>query len=93
MSTIPGELQSLNESEAIIGQLTMTHSPEGLLNLEKTRRYLGVERAECLVGLETAHNLLIDFLWARQYPQIYVIPPRLPYTFYNNIRPHKQPLP
>jgi transposase len=75
MSTIPGELQSLNESEAIIGQLTMTHSPEGLLNLEKTRRYLGVERAECLVGLETAHNLLIDFLWARQYPQIYVIPP------------------
>lgn len=67
----------LNETGTIIGQLTMSHTPEGLLNLEKTRRYLGVARAECLVALETAHNLLIDFLWARQYPQIYVIPPNV----------------
>ncbi len=30
-----------------------------------------------MVGLETAHNLLIDFLWAHGYTQIYVLPPNL----------------
>jgi transposase len=29
------------------------------------------------VGLETAHNLIIDFLWARGYDQIYVIAPNV----------------
>lgn len=67
----------LNEGGQIIGQLTMGHDPEGLLSLEKTRQYLGVEPEECLVGLETAHNLVIDFLWARNYGQIYVIPPNV----------------
>lgn len=65
----------LNDQGAILGQLTMAHKPEGLLNLEKTRQYLGVSREECLVGLETAHNLLLDFLIDQGYPQVYVIPP------------------
>lgn len=65
----------LNEAGAILGQLTMAHTPEGLQNLEKTRQYLGLDREECLVALETAHNLVIDFLWAQGYPCIYVIPP------------------
>lgn len=65
----------LNEAGVIAGQLTMCHTPEGLLNLEKTRQYLGVSRDECLVALETAHNLAIDFLWAQGYRQVYVLPP------------------
>ena len=32
--------------------------------------------AYCRIGLETAHNILIDFLWARQYA-VYVIPPSI----------------
>ena len=56
----------LNEPAAILGQLTMSHSPEGLRNLEKTREYLGISRDECLVAIETAHNLIIDFLWDPQ---------------------------
>jgi transposase len=65
----------LNEAGVIIGQLTMSHSPEGLLNLEKTRQYLGLSRNECLVAIETAHNLIIDFLWDQGYQHVYVIPP------------------
>ena len=30
---------------------------------------------DCLVGLETAHNLPLDLLWDHGYQQIYVIPP------------------
>ena len=65
----------LNEAGAILGQLTMSHSPEGLRNLEKTRQYLGLSRDECLVAIETAHHLIIDFLWEQGYAQVYVIPP------------------
>ena len=74
-STQKHDVVFLNEAGVIIGQLTMSHTPQGLLNLEKTRRHLGVSRDECLVALETAHNLVIDFLWARDYQQVYVIPP------------------
>ena len=74
-STEKHDVVFLNEGGAVLGQMTMAHTPMGLSNLEKTRQYLGVERAECVVGLETAHNLVIDFLWACEYPQIYVIPP------------------
>ena len=65
----------LNETGAILAQLSMSHTPEGLLNLEKTRQYAGIELADCWVALETAHNLVIDFLWSRGYQQVYVIPP------------------
>lgn len=65
----------LNEAGSILAQLTMSHTPEGLLNLEKTRQYAGLEIADCWVALETAHNLVIDFLWSRGYQQVYVIPP------------------
>lgn len=65
----------LNEAGEIIAQLSMSHRPEGLLALEKTRQYAGLEISECLVALETAHNLVIDFLWSRGYQQVYVIPP------------------
>lgn len=65
----------LNEAGEMMAQLTMAHTPEGLLTLEKTRQYAGLEIGECWVALETAHNLLIDFLWSRGYHQVYVIPP------------------
>ena len=29
------------------------------------------------MGLETAHDLFIDFLWSRNYSQVYVIPPNV----------------
>jgi transposase len=48
---------------------------EGFAQLEAMREKLSVAPAECWVGLETAHNLLIDFLWARGYTQVYVVPP------------------
>jgi hypothetical protein len=28
-----------------------------------------------IIGLETAHNLLVDYLWDQGYERIYVLPP------------------
>ena len=67
----------LNEAGAVIAQLVLPHRPEGFLQLDATRQQLGVEAQECLVGLETAHNLLVDFLWDRDYRQVYVLPPKM----------------
>ena len=65
----------LNEAGVIIAQLTMPHTSDGLLKLEETRQRLGLFHNDCLVALETAHNLVIDFLWSRGYQQVYVTPP------------------
>ena len=65
----------LNEAGVEITHLTIAHSPEGFAELDGLRAKLGIAPAECWVGMETAHNLLIDFLWARGYSQLYVIPP------------------
>jgi hypothetical protein len=65
----------MNEAGSIIAQFTIPHQASGFEKLNKTREQVGVEAAECLVGLETAHNLLIDYLWGQGYEQVYVIPP------------------
>jgi len=65
----------MNEAGAILAQITIPHTPDGFQRLDATRQKLDVAADECLVGLETSHNLLIDFLWARGYTQVYVIPP------------------
>jgi transposase len=69
------DLCFLNDAGAAIARLTIPHTPDGFLKLDSTRQQLNIPAADCRVGLETAHSLLIDFLWARGYTQVYVIPP------------------
>jgi transposase len=71
------DLAFVNESGAVLFQLTIPHTPEGFLKLDEKRQQVGVECSDCLVGLETAHNLVIDFLWNRGYTRVYVIPPNV----------------
>ena len=65
----------INECGEVIQQLVIEHSPEGFLALDMARRKMEIEARECVVGLETAHNLLVDFLWDQGYEQVYVLPP------------------
>jgi transposase len=65
----------LTERGQVLNRLTVPHTVAGLAHLDAVCQQLGVSRAECRVGLETAHTLLIDFLWDRGYSQVYVIPP------------------
>lgn len=65
----------LNDAGAIIACLTVRHQVAGFEKIETTRQQLGITPQECIVGMETAHNVLIDFLWGHGYEQVYVIPP------------------
>lgn len=67
----------LNEAGAVILERTIAHSPEGLLKFEEDRKGLGLTPQEMVIGLETAHNLLIDYFLDRGYGQLYVLPPTL----------------
>ncbi len=58
-------------------QRTVEHSRDGFGELDKLRSQLGVAPDECVVGLETAHNLVVDWLWGHGYNQVYVIPPNV----------------
>jgi len=67
----------MNEEGAVITYLVIPHTPDGFRKFDDTRKKYGIAPADCLVGLETAHNLVIDFLWSRNYSQVYVIPPNV----------------
>jgi transposase len=66
----------VNEAGAKMAHLSFTHSPQGFEKFDQTRAQFGAAK-DCLLALETAHNLLVDFLWARNYTQVYVVPPSL----------------
>jgi transposase len=69
------DLCFLNEVGEVMQNLQIPHSPEGFLALDQARQRNGVTAKECLVGIETSHNVLIDFLIEQGYSQIYVLPP------------------
>ena len=65
----------LNEAGAPIARVVLAHRPAGFARLEAHRQQLGVSPADCRVGIETAHNLVIDYLWGHGYTQVCVIQP------------------
>ncbi len=70
----------VNATGAVVAQLVIPHSLEGFQRLDQARQQMGIEAEDCPVALETAHNLLIDFLWDRGYRQVYVVPPSLTHS-------------
>ncbi len=65
----------LDEQGRVIQSGTIAHSADGLESLDQVRRRVVNSPAECWVGLETAHNLVIDRLWTCCYSEVYVIAP------------------
>lgn len=65
----------MNEKGEVIQTEEIPHSIVGFVRMDNLRRQTGVDAKNCIVGLETSHNLLVDYLWEQGYGQIYVIPP------------------
>lgn len=64
----------MNPSGAQLASFQIAHKADGFAELDDKRAKQDVQPTECLVALETAHHLLVDFLWSRQYI-VYVIAP------------------
>lgn len=76
-STKKHDIVYLNSEGGIIFYQTIPHSPSGFEAFDRQRRNLGVGAEECVVGIETEHNLLIDFLSSHQYEQLFILPPSM----------------
>ena len=64
-----------NEQGGEVVTKVIQHNAKGFAEIDELRSRLGVRAADCVVGIESAHTLLIDFLWLNGYEQIYVVPP------------------
>ena len=62
----------LDETGEVLLVKQIPHTIAGFRQLDQARQSLGVGRQEVIIGLETAHNLLVDYLWEQGYEQIYV---------------------
>jgi transposase len=65
----------MNEKGGTIEELEIAHSQKGFEQFDTQRRKAGLELEDCLIGIETKHNQLLDYLIARAYPNIYILPP------------------
>jgi transposase len=64
----------LNHKGAILKEFTIPQTPKGHTTLEREIASFGVDAEHCLVGLETAHNLMMDFLESRLYTPHVIAP-------------------
>lgn len=67
----------LNPAGVVQAQTVIDHSETGFFQLDRLLNQMGVDPQECAIGLETAHSILVDFLWDHSYSAIYVLPPTL----------------
>jgi transposase len=67
----------MHETGEVLRVQQIAHTIAGFRLLDQARESLGVGRQEVSIGLETAHNLLVDYLWDQGYEQIYVLPPKV----------------
>lgn len=67
----------INEKGGVIEQITIPHSQNGFIQLDEEREKLGISVQESMIGIETAHNILVDHLQRQGYEHIYVIPPHM----------------
>lgn len=63
-----------NEKGACLARFQIPHSLAGFQQLEKRVSQVNPEPDHCLVAIETAENLLVDFLWSCHY-RLYVLAP------------------
>lgn len=67
----------MNPAGAVIAAHTIPATPAGYAALDAQRQQLGAPAADCWVGIETVHNLILDDLLRRGYGHLYLIPPSL----------------
>lgn len=67
----------MNERGGVLEQLEIEHNQTGMQKFEENRKRYKVSVEDCYIGIETARNLIIEFLLNQGYCNIYVIAPHL----------------
>jgi len=67
----------MNERGGVIERKTISHEEKGFWEIKKTSEQLEMKRQNCIIGIETEKNLLVEWLWGQGYESIYIIPPKM----------------
>ena len=62
-STQKHDLCFMNEAGAAVARQVSAHRPAGFAEFDRQRQRLGVVPADCFIGIETAHNWVLDYRW------------------------------
>jgi transposase len=68
------DVMMMNEKGGKVAYLKIEHTLGGFARLDAQLKSLGVTVETCMVGIETSHNQLFDYLLEHQY-RVYVLPP------------------
>lgn len=71
------DLCFMNEQGGVLEQLEIEHNQAGLKKFEESRKKYAIGVEDCYVGIETARNLIIDFLLNQGYRNIFILAPHL----------------
>jgi transposase len=71
------DIAFMHQNGEVLAYLTVAAIPKGFESFDTQRRRMGIAVGECLVGIETDHNLFVDYLLSQGYEQIYILPPLL----------------
>jgi transposase len=71
------DLAFMNEAGRVVQRKVIRHSEDGFWEMEHMRGKMGVLAEDCAVGIETADNMLVEFLWQQGYEELYIIPPKM----------------
>lgn len=71
------DIAYVNEAGGVIQRQTVAHSEEGFSQFHQMCHRLRDGGEECILGLETAHSLFVDYLWEQGYHALYVLPPNV----------------
>lgn len=69
------DLCLLNQTGAVLKSWQISHTQSGFSEIPIAIQELGLEPQDCYVGIETAYNLIFDFLADWGYPALYLLPP------------------
>jgi len=75
----------MNQAGARVSEIEFKHTLEGFEQIEAERRKLDVPAGECPIAIETAYNLLTDFLLERDYV-VHIVPPQATNGYRNRQR-------
>lgn len=64
-----------NQHGAVVTRLTIPHSLDGFVKLDRELAKIADTPQECCVGIETAYNVIVDYLVDRGY-DVHIIAPR-----------------
>jgi transposase len=55
--------------------LTVSATPKGFEQFDTQRKRMGIAASDCVVGIETEHNLFVDYLVSQGYEWLYILAP------------------